>query len=62
MKIKIKAWDKISSQMIDVKVLDLFKGKVGLGWNEYDGITWRNIEDVELIIKIIGNVGGNDAK
>ena len=62
MKIKVKAWDKISSQMIDVKVLDLFKGKVGLGRNEYDGITWRNIEDVELIIKIIGNVGGNDAK
>ena len=22
----------------------------------------ENIEDVELIIKIIGNVGGNDAK
>ena len=49
MEIKVKAWDKISSQMVNVKVLDLFKGRVGLGWNEYDGITWRNIEDVELV-------------
>jgi len=51
--ITFRAWDKISKEISNVKILDIFKRRVGLGWNSYDGITWRNIEDV-IIMHYIG--------
>ena len=47
--IKFRAWDKLTKEIVNVKRLDLFNGKVGLGWNEYDGVTWRDIKDLELM-------------
>jgi len=47
--LKFRAWDKISKEISNVKILDIFKRRIGLGWNSYDGITWRNIEDVMIM-------------
>lgn len=48
-KIKYRAWDKKTKKMMDVKIIDFFHKKVGLGFNEYDGIMWRKFEDVILM-------------
>ncbi len=47
--LKFRAWDKIRREMVNVKRIDLFHKKVGLGWNEYDGVTWRDYTEVELM-------------
>ena len=47
--IKFRAWDKIQNRIVNVKKIDIFNSRVGLGWNEYDGITWRDYTEVELM-------------
>ena len=47
--IKFRAWDKKTQQICGVKVIDIFRQCVGFGWNEYDGIKWRDFKDVVLM-------------